>query len=88
MFREVLVDMKYEFGERADFNALLPKQWITDNVSVWNLNTFFYIYVFFNYTLIITIMLYFRLLTWSFARWRKRQGFQKYMHGICQRVFQ
>ena len=34
MFREVLVDMKYEFGERADFNALLPKQWITDEVSV------------------------------------------------------
>ena len=34
MFREVLVDMKYEFGERAAFNALLPNQWITDEVSV------------------------------------------------------
>ena len=34
MFRELLVDMKYEFGERADFTALLPNQWITDKVCV------------------------------------------------------
>ena len=34
MFIEVLVNMKYEFGERADFNALRPKQLITDKVSV------------------------------------------------------
>ena len=34
MFREVLVDMKYEFGERANFDALLPNQWITNVVSV------------------------------------------------------
>nr|POE54772.1 zinc finger bed domain-containing protein ricesleeper 2 [Quercus suber] len=30
--REVLVDMKYEFGDRAAFNALLPYQWITDEI--------------------------------------------------------
>nr|POF25057.1 zinc finger bed domain-containing protein ricesleeper 2 [Quercus suber] len=30
--REVLVDMKYEFGEREAFNALLPNQWITDEI--------------------------------------------------------
>ncbi|XP_075662921.1 zinc finger BED domain-containing protein RICESLEEPER 1-like [Castanea sativa] len=29
---EVLVDMKYEFGERAAFKALLPNQWITDEI--------------------------------------------------------
>ena len=34
MFREILIDMKYEFGERADFGAFLPNQWITDKVCV------------------------------------------------------
>jgi len=34
MFSEVLVSMKYEYGDRAASNTLLPNQWIGSQVSV------------------------------------------------------
>ena len=34
MFSEVLVKMKYEYGDRVAFNTLLPNQWINSQVSV------------------------------------------------------
>ena len=34
MFSEVLVNMKYEFGDRAALFSLLPNQWRNNQVSL------------------------------------------------------
>ena len=46
MFSEVLFKMKYEHGDRAAFCTLSPTNWISNQVSIRNLNAFLNICVF------------------------------------------